>query len=319
MLLLCVLVWFRHNANTATHHLRETSASEKTTNTPSTDQTVTPPQFAIAPSAADVTKRKEDTINAAFLTPITIFGAVLDEQRRPIADATVQIAINDSPNRSGTEHVRLTGNDGTFSLVGARGISFSIRASKNGFYTIKESTAHRNVVTPALDDNPIPTREAPLILTLRTQGNPEPLLHVSSRQIDIASSGEAVSFDLVSGRVGGGQLQIVSRLGDTSSPRFDWSYQLSVPGGGLIERTEEFQFEAPAEGYSPTKHISMSSKEQNWSSDVAKEFFAKLPDGRYARFAINFYPGKRNFVVLESYVNPNSGNRNLEFDSQSIK
>jgi hypothetical protein len=49
-----------------------------------------------------------------------------------------------------------------------------------------------------------------------------------------------------------------------------------------------------------------------------KNYFAKLPDGRYARFSINLYPGDRNFVVLESYVNPTPGNRNLEFDPKRV-
>ena len=48
-----------------------------------------------------------------------------------------------------------------------------------------------------------------------------------------------------------------------------------------------------------------------------KDYFAKLPDGRYARFLIRFYPRQqRNFVVMESYVNPNPGDRNLEFDAR---
>jgi hypothetical protein len=189
-----------------------------------------------------------------------------------------------------------------------------VRTSKNGFYTTKESTARRNVATPANDAVPEPTREKPVILTLRRQSHAEPLIFVSSRQIDLSSSDGATTVDLATGHIGGGQLRIVSRLGDTSLPHFDWSYDLGLPGGGLIERSEKFEFEAPAEGYSQSVQISMSSAESGWTADVTKEYFAKLPDGRYARFSINLYPGKRNFVVVESYVNPAQGNRNLEFD-----
>jgi hypothetical protein len=52
------------------------------------------------------------------------------------------------------------------------------------------------------------------------------------------------------------------------------------------------------------------------SARPTKEYFAKLPDGRYARFSIKFYAGNRNFIVFESYLNPKSGSRNLEFDPQ---
>jgi hypothetical protein len=49
---------------------------------------------------------------------------------------------------------------------------------------------------------------------------------------------------------------------------------------------------------------------------ATKKYFARLPNGRYARFSIKFYAGDRNFIVFESYLNPKPGSRNLEFDSQ---
>jgi hypothetical protein len=58
----------------------------------------------------------------------------------------------------------------------------------------------------------------------------------------------------------------------------------------------------------------MRATAEQWASDVPKQYFAKLPDGRYARFSIEFYAGGRNFVVFQSYLNPEPGHRNLEFD-----
>jgi hypothetical protein len=196
-----------------------------------------------------------------------------------------------------------------------RGISFSLRASKVGFYSAKESTAHRNVIAPASNDVPTPSRENPVKLTLRHKIQPERLLRVSSRQITIASAGTTI-VDLSTGKVGNGQLHIVSALGNINQSRFDWSYRLSVPAGGLAERRGEFEFEAPLDNYSNDIEVAMASEQAGWSSDVTKNYFARLPDGRFARFSINFYPGKRNFVVIESYVNPIPGNRNLEFGSE---
>jgi hypothetical protein len=121
-------------------------------------------------------------------------------------------------------------------------------------------------------------------------------------------------IDTATGKKGQGDLQIESWIGDSSQRRFDWRYRLSVPGGGLIERRGPFDFEAPTEGYQPNVDISVSANAEKWSSDVSKSYFAKFPDGRYARVSINLYPGKRNFVVLESYLNPQPGSRNLEFD-----
>lgn len=264
------------------------------------------------PVFIDRQKHKENAITEAFLTPISIFGKVVDEAARPIADATVEIAINDHPMRSATEYTRSTNSAGLFSLTGTHGISFSVRAFKRGFYATKESTAYRNVIAPASADVRMPSEEVPLILTLRSQGKLEKLIHVRSRQIDISPSGETAVIDLTTGRVGTGQLHVTSRLSDSTLPRFDWRFQISIPEGGLAERGGQFIFEAPQDGYSRNMEISMSERQPEWTSDVSKQYFAKLPDGRFARFAINFYPGKRNFVVIESHVNPTPGNRNLE-------
>ena len=58
----------------------------------------------------------------------------------------------------------------------------------------------------------------------------------------------------------------------------------------------------------------MSNAAGNWSARPEREYFAKLPDGRFARFTIHFYAGDRNFIVFTSYLNPQPGHRNLEFD-----
>lgn len=257
---------------------------------------------------------KNEAIKAAFLTPISIFGQVVDDDNRPIPEAAVRISINDSPSRSGTEYVRFTDGEGAFSLVGVRGISFSVSVSKDGFYSTKQSTAHRNVIAPASSDVTASTPKNPIKLTLRRKVHPEMLLRVTSRQVPIAASG-ATNVDLTTGRVGDGQLRIVSIIGDPNQSRFDWKYCLSIPGGGLAERHGQFDFEAPSH-YSEEIQVTMKSDQLDWSADVTKEYFARLPDGRFARFSINFYPGKRNFVVVESYVNPTPGNQNLEFGAE---
>jgi len=71
------------------------------------------------------------------------------------------------------------------------------------------------------------------------------------------------------------------------------------------------------DGYQSSIEVNMPADIKEWASDVAKSYFAELPDGTYARFSINLYVGRgkeRNFVVLESYVNPVPGDRNLEYD-----
>jgi Carboxypeptidase regulatory-like domain len=273
---------------------------------------------AVTTNQAEIERRKEQEINAYYLTPIAVYGKVVDENASPISGATVEIGITDSPVKTGSDYVQTTNGEGLFSLTDVRGIAFSVRASKDGYYTTAESRGQRNVIAPSNDDLPQPSKQQPIVLVLRKKGETVPLFFASSRQIDVPRNGQPVTVDLVTGRTGEGALRLTSWLGESKQPRFDWRYQLSIPGGGLIERKGEFDFEAPVDGYRSVTEINMPATAERWSSDVMKNYFAKLPDGRYARFSINLYPGDRNFVVLESYVNPTPGNRNLEFDPKRV-
>jgi len=292
----------------------------------STSITPTPTPAKIDPAATSVVtptkeainQRQEAQINLAYATPIAIYGKVVDESGHPIEGATVEIGIADRPLQTGTKHMVTTDGRGLFSLIGVRGIAFSVTASKNGYYSTDESNGQRNVVVPASTDLARPTKENPVVLVLRKQGRVVPLTFISSRQIDVPATGQSLSIDLGTGQKAQSGLEVASWLGDTNQRPFNWHYQLSIPGGGLIERKGQFDFEAPLAGYQPTAEIDMPTTAPKWTSRGKKEYFAKLSDGRYARFSIRFYPGQRNFVVLESYVNPKPGDRNLEFDPAKV-
>lgn len=269
---------------------------------------------ATIPSEEEIKQRDEQKWKEIFRTSIEIYGKVVDENGNPIPSAIVEININDRPFTSGSNYTKTTDEKGLFSIFGVNGIAFSATASKKGYYTTDESIKKRNVVTPTKSDAPQSLKNRPIILVLRKQGNPLSLIFTSSRQFDVPKTGQPLSIDLTTGRTNQGHLQVASWIGNSSQQPFDWRYQLSILGGGLIERKGQFDFEAPSEGYQESIEINMPATAQRWSSDVNKDYFAKLPDGRYARFSINFYPGKRNFIVLESYVNFTPGDRNLEYD-----
>lgn len=264
------------------------------------------------PTQQEIEIRKEIELRALYETPISVYGKIVDEAGKAVAGAMVEIGIADKPLETGSKYTQTTGSDGTFFLTDVKGIAFSLRASKPGYYTSDESRGRRNVVTPAASDVPQPTASQPVILVLRKQGQTAQLISVSSGQIIVPKTGTAVDVDLTTGRPGQNGLQVSSWVGDTTQRRFDWRLRMAVPGGGLIERRGEFNFEAPNDGYQEATEINMDGASEQWSSDVTREYFAKLADGRYARFSINFFPGRRNFVVIESYINPTVGSRNLE-------
>lgn len=306
------LYWSRKEDGVRTAAQLQSSAAITSTSTPAKiNPAVTP---GLTPTKEEIERRQEAQINMAYATPIAVYGEVVDESGNPIEGATVEIGIADRPLQTGTKHIVTTDESGLFSLSGVRGLAFSVTASKHGFYSTDKSNGQRNVVVPASTDLARPTKENPVVLVLRKQGTVVPLTFVSSRQIDVPATGRPLVINLATGQKGQSGLEVASWLGDTNQRPFYWRYQLSVPGGGLIERKGQFDFEAPPDGYQPTAEIDMPSTAQKWTSRGEKEYFAKLPDSRYARFSIRFFPGQRNFVVLESYVNPTPGSRNLEFD-----
>jgi hypothetical protein len=279
----------------------------------------TNPVGVVVPSQAEIEERKEQQTKALYLTPIAVYGKVVDEDGNSISGATVRIGIADRPFETGSSYTQTTDGGGLFSLANVHGIAFSVSASKDGYYSSEESTGHRNVVTPSRDDVQQPSKDRPMVLVLRKQTQPVPLIVTSSGQIDVPRTGQPTNIDLATGRKGQGELQVASWLGDSSQRPFSWRYQLSVASGGLIERKGEFDFEAPADGYQASAEINMPATAENWSSSGAREYFAKLGDGRYARFSIRFYPRQqRNFVVIETYINPKSHDRNLEFNPNKL-
>lgn len=61
--------------------------------------------------------------------------------------------------------------------------------------------------------------------------------------------------------------------------------------------------------------LAQSSMAERWRPSMAKHFFIRLGDNRYARINFEMVAGGDHFIVLESFLNPTPGNRNLEFDS----
>lgn len=285
----------------------------KAATVPSAPPTITaPPQPVEERRKAVVAK-----VLAALSTPITFHGKVVDQNGNPVAYANIGYGVADKFDASGSNYTGQADGEGLFEISGIHGAVLTVTARKEGYYQIhnvsNQSFAY-GIGSDSYTKLP-PAKDNPAVFVLQKGGKTEPLVHVSSRQIDVPMAGQPLKIDLATGRSGGGSLEVQSWLGNVDQRPFDWRFRLSVSGGGLIERDSQFAFEAPIDGYQSVLEVTMSASAEKWSGDVNKSYFARLPDNRYARFSINFYPGDRNFVVLESYVNPKIGSRNLEFDS----
>jgi hypothetical protein len=102
------------------------------------------------PSSEEIQKAKEQQWLTLFRTPISIYGKVVDENGKPVPAASVEIGINDNPNinQRGSSYTKVTEENGQFSMAGVHGISFSLRAFKEGYYTTTQSRGGRNVTVP---------------------------------------------------------------------------------------------------------------------------------------------------------------------------
>ncbi len=139
-----------------------------------------------------------------------------------------------------------------------------------------------------------------------------------ARGYKIARDGAPVEISLTTGATvsaGQGDLRVECWTDDQGKPpgqKYDWKCRISVPDGGVLQSTEDLDFQAPPDGYQPAYQIDMpASLENEWANSAKRNFFLKLADGNYARMSFEMVAGGDHFFKLESYLNP-SGSRNLE-------
>jgi hypothetical protein len=146
-------------------------------------------------------------------------------------------------------------------------------------------------------------------------GTTEPLVR-AAQSAPVPKDGTPVTVDLMTGRLSpNGNLRVEAW---TEAPeggrKFSWRCQVTVPGGGLAERTGQFEFEAPEDGYEESVELGMGQDAEQWTSDQQRDYFVKLPDGRFARVKFRMIAGGNHYFVMESFLNPTPGSRNLEYN-----
>jgi hypothetical protein len=214
----------------------------------------------------------------------------------------------------------VTDDDGRFEIR-TQGPSITVSVSHPQFYQGKDAERqidYGNTITahPIL---PKPSRESPTLFKLVRKGEAETVIHVSSKETRLPLDGRSVEISL-----GASSLAVSLRLQSTGAAlepnefrHFDWSLNLAVSNGGLVERLNSLDFQAPENGYVSAIEIQMvSTSNLQWSSRINKEYFVRFENGRYGRFQI-IVSGETGFCRFESYLNP-SGSRNLEVDPAKV-
>ena len=251
---------------------------------------------SISPNPFNEAERKDRAlvhVTRAYNTPIAFYGRVIDQHGDPVVAAKISYGAVDQFLSKGSDYNGYSDVCGNFSVHEIKGIALTVGVWKEGYYGIdgKSAATFAYGINPDNTRSLPPTKDNPAIFLLHKMGDAEPLIQVSSRQIDVLRTGQTMSIDLATGRTGQGSLQLTSWIGDIKQRPFDWRYLLRVPGGGLVQREGQFDFEAPLDGYQPAIEVKMAATAEQWTSRLTRQYFAKLPDGRYARFSIRFYAG----------------------------
>ena len=280
-------------------------------------QVALPPEVAAKLSEPD--KANIGKILEAFGAPIEFYGKVIDDRGAPIDGAIINYSVADQYFGNSSKYTGISDSGGSFTISGVKGAGVYVEVSKGGYYRVPEkSYASFGYGVPS--GRQPPSKDNPAIFVLRKKGVAEPLVYVSSRQYKVPRNGTPFEIDLQTGRQAGageGDVKVERWANDQNkdeSGRFDWKCRISVPGGGLIERTDLFDFDAPENGYTELVEIDMpKTLGSNWQRTKRAEYFVRLQDGSFARVALTMHSGHNNFLVMESFVNP-SGSRRLEYD-----
>jgi hypothetical protein len=135
------------------------------------------------------------------------------------------------------------------------------------------------------------------------------------KQFVLATNGTVTKLDLLQAKAvqEGGHVEIQYWADRSSGRPYAWHCRIHVPSGGILMSTNEFDFNAPSEGYQPNADIEMSRDSENWAGQLKQKYIMRFADGKYGRMTFAIYADRVPFCAIESFVNP-SGSSNLEDD-----
>jgi hypothetical protein len=285
---------------------------------------------------------RPDEVDDWYNTDATFYGRVLDLEGNPVPSAEVGYTrpphpLHNTGSTAGLQRLTKTDSDGRFSIVGYKAPSLRIAVAAAGYYTMPESTKDLSfaplpafirdkpppgVIVPVLHQ---PDPNNPVVFRLRKMGKTIPL-YSNSRTMPVGyaliTSMEHAQF------VRNPQGHTVTVRGDvdrttvrpgkqSNQPYFDWSVEISVAGGGLVERTEAEEFTAPEAGYREKIQVEFfaANAPGDWTARPKLDYYVRFPDGTFGRVLLEMSVDERgrNMGRLESWYDP-SGGRYFEFD-----
>jgi len=275
--------------------------------------------------AAERNEEAAKIVTGVFNAPISFFGRVEDQNGVPVSEARVEFGAVDKFWAPGSNYQTASDANGLFSITGIKGAGLTVGVSKEGYDGIK-GLSYQSFgygMPPDSTRKAPPHKDAPAVFVLRKKANTEPIFSIH-RDVPVPKDGTPVEVSLRTGKAvsqGKGDIMIECWTFDSNKDaqgRYEWRFRLSVPGGGLVARTEpQLSFEAPESGYVPAVEVNMSSASIRWQRDSDDQYWLKLRNGTFARMRCRITTGGDHFASITAYLNP-SGSRNLEYDENKV-
>jgi hypothetical protein len=302
------------NQGVANQAVAARTATESS-NIPKSPKALLPEEKAKFPTSLEGSNALQQEILRDWQRPIDFYGKVVDEGTNPVAGASVTFGWSEFPTEQGARKATTTSDaQGLFSLHDQRGPSLDVWVSKPEYTSSHNGQwgfiyAHGAVKYAPDSSNPV-------IFVLHKKGEGTQLITSQNGMksdvwVHVPPNNTPVTVDLLKKQVStSGQLLI-----DQFKPPFreatNWSFNLSIPDGGLVESDDGFQFEAPESNYQKTLEFNFNKGQTNWATQVTKQFYIVFGEPRkygWLRIESNL---AQETVFLTYAINP-SGSRNLE-------
>jgi hypothetical protein len=263
------------------------------------------------------------SFNETANTLVAFYGHVVDQDSNPLQNVEVDVMVAEeymipSLQTTGTTTVveRRTGPDGRFEVTGLKGHRVTITGlAKDGYEPelgISDVYGTYAAQSGSFTD--------PVVFRMWATNIHEPLIG-GEKSFVVIPDGRHYGIDLINGTIAeGDEGDLVAWIrrpeGVRWGQRYDWSSELAVPGGGLLESQTLAMFTAPEAGYTNAFAHEEKASANGWSFGYErKRFYIRLQRGQmYGRISVDLYAdfhGHEPALIRLSYaVNP-SGSRLL--------
>lgn len=283
-------------------------------NAPANPSTSTAAPVPVMP-AAQSSNALYQQFMVEWQVPIDFYGKVVDERSNAVAGASVRFHWPEVPTENGSRTATTESDSaGLFSLHGKRGPSLTVWVSKQGYYA---SHGGQQGFSYAVGPEKYSAdAQNPVVFELRRKGQGAELITSQNGiqtdlTVRVPKDNTPIRVDFVQKKAGAsGQLE-VSQSKPPWREATEWSFTLSIPDGGFVESSEEFQFEAPETNYQTTVQLHFAKGETNWRTRLKKSYYIAFGQPRrYGRVRVETDLSQES-VFLTYAINP-SGSRNLE-------